>query len=316
MKNEKLKMKNKDLISISDLERSKIVEMFDLADKIKMNKGNYADCLKGKILGLLFQKPSTRTRVSFEVGMRQLGGGALYLSPEEVGLGKREATKDVAKVLSRYLDAIAARTYSHSEVLELAKYSTVPVINALTDLLHPCQALSDLYTLKAKKGKLEGLTISFVGDGNNVLHSLLYGCSKLGVNLRIAAPEGYEPDKNITEEAVNLASNTGAQIFLTSNPEEAVQKADVLYTDVWVSMGQEKEREERLKVFKPYQVNQRLVSLASPDVLVMHCLPAHRGEEITDDVLDGSNSIVFDQAENRLHLQKAILVMLLSDKTT
>lgn len=309
-------MKNKDLISISDLERSKIVEMFDLADKIKMNKGNYADCLKGKILGLLFQKPSTRTRVSFEVGMRQLGGGALYLSPEEVGLGKREATKDVAKVLSRYLDAIAARTYSHSEVLELAKYSTVPVINALTDLLHPCQALSDLYTLKAKKGKLEGLTISFVGDGNNVLHSLLYGCSKLGVNLRIAAPEGYEPDKNITEEAVNLASNTGAQIFLTSNPEEAVQKADVLYTDVWVSMGQEKEREERLKVFKPYQVNQRLVSLASPDVLVMHCLPAHRGEEITDDVLDGSNSIVFDQAENRLHLQKAILVMLLSDKTT
>jgi len=243
--------------------------------------------------------------------MRQLGGEAIYLGPEEVGLGSREATKDVAKVLSRYLDAIVARTYSHSEVLELAKYSTVPVINALTDLLHPCQALSDLYTIRGKKGKLKGLTISFVGDGNNVLHSLLYGCSKLGVNLRFATPEGYEPDKNIMKKATKIASNTGAQVFLTSNAEEAAEKADVLYTDVWVSMGQEKEREERLKAFKPYQVNQELVSLASPDVLVMHCLPAHRGEEITDDVLDGPHSIVLDQAENRLHLQKAILVMLL-----
>jgi len=304
-------MKLKNLISISDLSVSQIEEIFVLADRIKSDKNSFANCLNGKTLALLFQKPSTRTRVSFEVGMRQLGGEAIYLGPEEVGLGSREATKDVAKVLSRYLDAIVARTYSHSEVLELAKYSTVPVINALTDLLHPCQALSDLYTIRGKKGKLKGLTISFVGDGNNVLHSLLYGCSKLGVNLRFATPEGYEPDKNIMKKATKIASNTGAQVFLTSNAEEAAEKADVLYTDVWVSMGQEKEREERLKAFKPYQVNQELVSLASPDVLVMHCLPAHRGEEITDDVLDGPHSIVLDQAENRLHLQKAILVMLL-----
>ncbi|MCX5716273.1 MAG: ornithine carbamoyltransferase [Candidatus Omnitrophica bacterium] len=283
--------------------------------------------LRGKSLALIFQKPSNRTRVSFEVGMTQLGGHTIYLGPDDIKLGVREATKDVASVLSRYVDGIVARTYSHKDIIELAKNSTVPVINGLSDLVHPCQAMADVYTIKEKLsagggsamdsvksgigGKSNSIKVAFVGDGNNVLHSLLQCCSKVGMSISIATPEGYEPKKEIVKEAMNEAKQNGSIIELSNKVEEAVKGADVIYTDVWTSMGQEKEHKERLKAFRGFQVNKKLVSLAKKNCLIMHCLPAHRGEEITDEVMDGPNSIVLDQAENRLHVQKAILIDLL-----
>ncbi len=306
-------MKSKDLVSIADLSLDDIREIFNLAKDLKA-KGELEDSpLKGKSLGLVFQKPSTRTRVSFEVGMAQLGGGVVYLGPDEVGLGKREDTKDVARTLSRYLDGIVARTFSHQVVLELAEFATIPVINGLSDLLHPCQVLSDLYTIEEKKGRFKGIKLAFIGDGNNICHSLLYGCSKVGLDLSIATPEGYEPKKEVLEPSLVEAAKSGTKIEVTNDPHNAIKDADIVYTDVWISMGKEREYKKRLKAFRSFQVNLDLLKGAKSDYLIMHCLPAHRGEEITDEVVDSPQSIVFDQAENRLHVQKAILLLLLKE---
>lgn len=294
---------SRDFLSIKDLTRNEIEELFGFAAGLKLSRKTHDKPLNNKTLGLVFEKPSNRTRVSFEVGMFELGGNTIYLGSDEIELGKREAIKDAARVLSRYLDAMVIRTFSHDRLLEMAQHSSVPVINGLTDLLHPCQALSDLFTIKEKKG-LKDVTLAFVGDGNNVLNSLLYGCSKLGVKINVACPKGYEPDKDILK-------NAGAFAELFNSALKAVEGADIVYTDVWASMGQEKEQKKRSRIFKPFQVNSKLLSLAKRNAVVMHCLPAHRGEEITDDVLDSRQSIVIDQAENRLHLQKAILVKLL-----
>lgn len=303
-------MKNKNLISIDDLTVDEINKILDLADKFKRKKKLNFD-LSGKTLGLIFQKPSNRTRVSFAVGMYQLKGNSIYLTSEELQLGKREAIKDVARVLSRYLDIIAARTYSHKTILELANEADIPVINALTDLLHPCQALSDIFTIKELRDNFKDIKLAYVGDGNNVLHSLLLAASKVGLNLSAATPKGYEPDGNIVEKAKKNAEISGSTIEITNNPIEAVNNADFIYTDVWASMHQEDELDERKNLFKPYQVNTELLSKAKKNCLIMHCLPAKRGIEITDEVLDGPQSIVYDQAENRLHVQKAILFLLL-----
>ncbi|MEE8317428.1 MAG: ornithine carbamoyltransferase [Candidatus Omnitrophota bacterium] len=293
----------KDLISIRDLTKAEVSELFSLASSLKAKRKTHDRPLTNRTLGLIFEKPSNRTRVSFEVGMIELGGHTIYLGAAEVKLGKREAVKDAAKVLSRYLDGIVVRTFSHNRLLEIKEHSSVPVINGLTDLLHPCQALSDLFTIKEKKG-LKGITLAFIGDGNNVANSLLYGCSKMDIKINLACPKGYEPDKKILKEAGNVAE-------LFNSAEDAVETADIVYTDVWTSMGKEEEHKKRLEIFKNFQVNSRLLGLAKKDAVVMHCMPAHRREEITDEVLDGRQSIVVDQAENRLHLQKAILLKLL-----
>lgn len=289
----------KNLISVSDLTSQEIENIFSLTDKLKKNKAKFSKVLSGKTLALIFQKPSNRTRVSFEVGMYQLGGYSLYLSPGEINLGVRESIKDVAKTLSRYVDGIVLRTYAHKNLIEMAKYAGVPVINGLSDFSHPCQALADVYTIKEKLKKLKGITLAYVGDGNNVCNSLLYACAKTRLSMNVATPKGYEPTAK------------GVRINLFHNPQLAVKNADVIYTDVWASMGQEKEAKKRKKAFKDFQVNKKLVKLAKKNVLIMHCLPAHRGEEITDEVIDSKNSIVFDQAENRMHVQKAILIKLL-----
>jgi len=312
----------KNLISIKDLTKKDIADIFSLTDRLKRTPHKFSDVLKGKMLALIFQKPSCRTRVSLEVGMYQLGGSSLYLGPDQIKLGQRESIGDIARTLSRYVDGIALRTFAHKNILQMAKYATVPVINALTDLLHPCQALTDIYTIREKFtpldskhltgfDNLKGITLAFIGDGNNVCHSLLYGCSKVGLNLNIATPVGYAPKQQILEEAVSLAEMSGARINLFHKAEKAAHDADIIYTDVWASMGQEKQARIRKKQFRKFQVNKKLLSLAKEKCLIMHCLPAHRGEEITDDVIDSANSIVFDQAENRLHVQKAILIMLL-----
>jgi len=293
----------KDLLTINDLSSSEINDIFKLASELKRNRQTFGEPLKGKTLGLIFEKPSNRTRVSFEVGITELGGHAIYLGSYEIDLGKRESPKDVAKVLSRYLNGIIARTFSHKTVVELAKHSSIPVINGLTDYQHPCQALSDLFTIKEKKG-LSNVTVAFIGDGNNVLNSLLYICHKMGLKINAACPKGYEPSKDILRDVAGSAA-----IF--NSPSDAVKGADVIYTDVWTSMGQEKEYKRRLKAFKKYQVNAELMKLANKDAIVLHCLPAHRGQEITDEVMDGAASMVLDQAENRLHVQKAILIKLL-----
>ena len=293
----------KDLISIKDLTSSEINELFELASKLKLNRKTHEALLKNKTLGLVFEKPSNRTRVSFEVGMSELGGNSIYLGSGEIELGKREAVKDAAKVLSRYLDVIVVRTFSHNRLIEFAEHSTAPVINGLTDLLHPCQGLSDVFTIKEKKG-LKGITVAFIGDGNNVANSLLYACNKMGIKVKMACPSGYEPDKAVIKEV-------GDTVSFFNSVDVAVKDADVIYTDVWTSMGKEKEREKRLKAFNGFQLNAKLLKLAKKDTVIMHCLPAHRGEEITDEVLDSKQAIVIDQAENRLHVQKAILVKLL-----
>lgn len=296
----------KDLITIQDLSVKEIESIFNLASKIKKNKSSFANKLKGRSVALIFQKPSNRTRVSFEVGIWQLGGNCIYLGPGEISLGVRESVEDVAKTLSRYLDAIVARTYKHSDVLDLAKYSKIPVINGLSDISHPCQGLADLFTIKEKLGKLKGINLAYIGDGNNVCHSLMSGCMKLGVNLKIATPRGYEPNKKIVRETGIPLEN------ISNNPSEAVESADVIYTDVWASMGEESEAEQRKKIFKDFQINTRLVARAKKNYLFMHCLPAHRGQEVSAEIMDSKHSIVFDQAENRLHVQKAILLFLLA----
>jgi ornithine carbamoyltransferase len=264
-------------------------------------------------LGMIFQKPSLRTRVSFDAGMLHLGGHALYLSPNEIQLGQRETVADVARVTSRYVDGIMARVFAHDHILELAQYSSVPVINGLSDYNHPCQGLADLFTIYEHFGKLDGLKLAYVGDGNNVAHSLMFGGALGGMHVAVATPEGYAPDKDVAARAREIGESTGGQITVTQDPADAVAGAHVIYTDVWTSMGQEEEQARRLQVFPPYQVNRELVEAASPEAIVMHCLPAHRGEEISAEVMDGPHSVVFDQAENRMHAQKAVLVELMGN---
>ena len=302
-------MKRKDLLSVSDLSAEDIYLL--ISDAIDMKAGGHLSLLDGKTLALMFEKPSLRTRVSFEVAMRQLGGHAIYLSPAEVGLGKREAVSDVARVLCRYVDAIVARTFSHQTLEIMASYSGIPVINALSDLEHPCQALADLLTIYEKKGELNGLTLAFIGDGNNVAHSLLLASSLAGMNFKIASPPGYTVQDSILHLAREYAMDSGAEISCTEDPRVAVSGADVVYTDVWTSMGQEAETEKRRQIFANYRVDSELYSLAKEDAIFMHPLPAHRGEEVTDSVLDSLQSVVFDQAENRMHLQKALLAQIL-----
>ncbi|PIX35054.1 MAG: ornithine carbamoyltransferase [Candidatus Infernicultor aquiphilus] len=308
-----INMKGKNLISINDLSKEEVAQILETAEIMKLRHYSHEEqpLLKGKVLGMIFQKPSLRTRVSFEAGMIQLGGAAIYLGPEDIKLGQREATKDIAQVLSRYVDGIMARTFSHEIILELANYSSVPVINGLSDLLHPCQILGDLLTIKEKKGRLSNLKLAYLGDGNNVAHSLLFGVVKVGMDIVLATPSNYEPKSEIVEQAKKDAKKMGSRVEIIHNPLEAADKADIIYTDVWTSMGFEKERDIRKNVFRPYQINQDLVNRAKDDVLILHCLPAHRGEEITDEVIDGPHSVVIDQAENRLHAQKAILALLL-----
>jgi ornithine carbamoyltransferase len=300
----------KDLLSIADLRRKEIEGLIEQARRMK-HEGP-TPLLLGRTLALLFEKPSLRTRVSFEMAMYQLGGHSIYLSPEEVGVGKREAVADVARVLSRYVDGIAARTFSQETLHILADHSSVPVINALSDLEHPCQALADLLTVYEKKGKLPGLTLAFVGDGNNVANSLLLAASLVGMNFHLACPPGYEVKKEVLSKGKRFAALSGSRIQLTDDPYKAAKGADVVYTDVWVSMGQEAEAGKRRRAFSGYQVDDKLLGLAKRDVLFMHPLPAHHGEEISAGLLDDPRSVVFDQAENRLHLQKALLVKVLS----
>ncbi len=296
-------------LSLGDWSREDLQGYLDRAVAMKkaIRTGRRNKSLEGKILGLLFEKPSLRTRVTFEVGMRQLGGDSLYLGAQEVQLGVRESIADVARNLERWLDGIVVRTFRHETVEEMARYASIPVINGLTDLLHPCQVLSDMLTLLEKKGRLAGLRVAYIGDGNNLANSWLLGASVMGIHLTVATPKGYEPNPGIVRAARKRAAATGAEIRLTRDPARAAAGADVIYTDVWTSMGQEKERRRRRTAFRGFQVNEDLVAMAREDVVVMHCLPAHRGEEITDEVLDGPHSIVFDQAENRLHAQKALL---------
>jgi len=298
-------VKSRDLLSVADLTAEEADKLLTRA--LAMKSQPAPKLLMDKIFVLLFEKPSLRTRVSFEVGIRQLGGSCLYLSPEEVGLGKREPVADVARVLSRYVNGIIARTFAQETLQALARFSTVPVINALSDLEHPCQALADMLTIREKKGKLKGLTLAYIGDGNNVAHSLLLAAALSGLNFKIASPPGYEVSKHILEMAKKFAANSGSQIVLTKRPLEAVKDVDIVYTDVWTSMGQEAEAKRRRKDLAGYQVDSKLLSLAKKDAIFMHPLPAHHGEEVAPGVLDGPHSVVFDQAENRLHLQKALL---------
>ncbi len=303
----------KDFLTIADTTTDELQGLLDLAIQLKQERaaGGNKPILSGKSLGMIFEKPSLRTRVSFEMSMVHLGGYALYLSPSEIGLGKRESLADVARVLSRFVDGIMARVFAHSTVVGLAQYARGPVINGLSDYEHPSQALGDMLTILEKRGRLDGLKLAFVGDGNNVANSLLFFAAKMGMDFAVASPKGYELTKEVVELGQGFAQHTGSKIVLTQDPGVAVRDADVIYTDVWTSMGQEAERAERLAVFPPYQVNAALVGQAKPDVLVMHCLPAHRGEEITDEAADGPNSVLFDQAENRLHAEKAIVATLL-----
>ncbi|MFC1982152.1 ornithine carbamoyltransferase [Chloroflexota bacterium] len=302
-------MKGKDLLSISDLTGDDIYSLISDASDIKAR--GWLSLLDRKVLALLFEKPSLRTRVSFEVAMRQLAGQSIYLSPAEVGLGERESIPDVARVLSSYADVIAARTFSHQTLEILSNYSRVPVINALSDSEHPCQALADFLTIYERKRKLSGLTLAFVGDGNNVAHSLLLAASLTGMNFRIASPDGYSVQGRILHLAQDYARASGAEISCSEDPSLAVNGADIVYTDVWTSMGQEAEAEERCRVFGNYQMNSKLLSFAKEDAILMHPLPAHRGEEVSEDILDSPQSVIFDQAENRMHLQKALLVQML-----
>jgi len=312
-------MNAKHLVSVQDLSREEIVEIFTVTKdlKEKHHKGEAFTPLTGKTLGMIFQKSSTRTRVSFEAGMFQLGGHALFLSSNDLQLGRGETIGDTAQTLSRYVDCVMIRTFSHQEVVDLAKYGSIPVINGLTDLLHPCQVLADIYTVIEHKKKdpadpqLGDLKVVYIGDGNNVCNSLAIICSKLGMHLTVCPPRGYEPNAEVMGWAKENNAESGGTITIESDPQKAVADSSVIYTDVWASMGQEQEHAERLKIFKPYQLNQKLLNLAKNDCIAMHCLPAHRGEEITDEVIDGPNSVVFDEAENRMHVQKAVLYLLL-----
>ena len=299
-------------LAVSDFPPQAIQDMLDLAVRMKKEyfAGGNPPLLKGKVLGMIFQKPSMRTRVSFDMAMRHLGGDALYLSPNEIGLGKRESIADVARVMSGYVHAIMARVFDHEHVVELARWSSVPVINGLSDYNHPCQAMADALTIQEKFGKAKGLKVTFVGDGNNAAVSLMHICAKLGWDFAIASPEGYDLKPRAVELAKQITAETGSQLTFLRDPHEAIRGAHVIYTDTWTSMGQEEETVIREKVFPPYQVNARLISEARPDVIVMHCLPAHRNHELTDEVADGPHSVIFPQAHNRLHAQKAILARL------
>jgi len=302
----------RDLLSMLDLEKD-LVGVLELAASIKnrTKAGEHYEPLRGKSLAMIFEKASTRTRVSFEVGMTQLGGHALFLSPDDLQIGRGETIADTARVLSRFVDGIMYRAYRSENVRELAKHASVPVINGLDDKEHPCQIVADLMTVVEHRGELRGAKLAYVGDGNNVCNSLLIGCAEVGMHVAAGTPKGFEPDPALLSEARRIGKATNARVEVVHDPFEAVRDADVVYTDVWVSMGMEKEKEERERIFLPYQVNAKLVAAAKKDAVVMHCLPAHRGLEITDDVVDGPQSVVFDQAENRLHAQKAILVRLL-----
>lgn len=310
---EKLNLKGRDFLSLHDFTTEEILGMIDLAEELKeKKKWNVPHpYLQGKSLGMIFLKSSTRTRVSFEVAMYQLGGYPLFLSAADLQLKRGESVADTARVLSRYLDGIMIRTFAHDDVEELAEFATIPVINGLTDLLHPCQVLADLQTIKEKKGQLSGLKLAFIGDGNNVCNSLMFGCAKVGMDIAVATPKGYEPKDQIVNMAGQDAIKHGVSLKITNNPVEAVQDADVVVTDVWASMGQEAEKAQRAKKFAPYQINEKLVSHARPDYIFLHCLPAKRGEEVLEDIIDGPNSVVWDEAENRLHTQKALLALLL-----
>jgi len=306
-------MKGKSLASLNDLTKEEIEQILKTSELLKLQllRGQEHLLLKGKTLAMVFEKASTRTRVSFEVGMWQLGGYALYLSAGDLQLGRGETIADTARVLSRYVDGIMARVFAHQTILDLVKYSGVPVINGLSDFTHPCQGLADLFTIYEKKGRLSGLRLAYVGDGNNVAHSLLYGCAKVGMDIALACPKGYEPSPEVVSQAKKEAKRNGSAVKVTNDPREAVRGADIVYTDVWASMGQEKERGERIRIFQAYQVNGRLIRGAKEDYLFMHCLPAHRGEEVTDEVADSNNSVIFDQAENRLHTQKAMMALIM-----
>jgi ornithine carbamoyltransferase len=302
-----------DFLTIHDISVYEFSEILDLAEKVKDKPKAFQNKLTQKILAMIFEKPSLRTRMTFEVGMLQLGGEAVYLSPSDIQMGARESAFDVGKNLERWVDGIMIRTFGHDIAKNLAEASRIPVINALTDLLHPCQAMADFVTLREKKGALAGLKLVYVGDGNNVCHSLLLASAKAGTQISIATPPGFEPDQKIIKLAEEDGKDTGFICHLTEDPREAVRDADAVYTDVWASMGQEAEKDERLRIFTPYQVNSALMASAKPDAIFLHCLPAHRGEEVTDDVIDSARSVVYDQAENRLHAQKAILLMLLEN---
>jgi ornithine carbamoyltransferase len=304
-------MKRKDLISIHELSAAEVALLLSRAADIKARPHDYRTALPGKILAMIFEKSSTRTRVSFEAGMTQLGGAAQFLSSRDIQLGRGEPVSDTARVLSRYVDGIMARTFAHKTVTDLARFATVPVINGLTDLLHPCQALTDYFTMTEKFGSLKGLKLAYVGDGNNMAHSLMYGGPKCGVDVAVATPKGYEPDAGVTANAKADAAAAGTKMLVTNVKEEAVAGAHVVYTDVWASMGQEDEQAKRVRDFAGWTVSNALMALAHGDAVFMHCLPAHRGEEVAAEVCDGPRSVIYDEAENRLHVQKAILVTLM-----
>jgi len=311
---QEISLKGRDMIELDEYSTEEIQFLLDSAIELKRKQknGEVYQPLKGKTLGLIFEKSSTRTRVSFEVGMFQLGGHALFLSKNDIQLGRGEPISDTAQVMSRYLDGIMIRTFGHDNVINLAKHASIPVINGLSDMAHPCQVLADLQTVLEHKGKLRGLKMAFIGDGNNMAHSLLIGGAKMGMHVAVASPEGYMPDEGIVKLSEEIAAQTGGKITITHDPIEAAKDADVIYTDVWASMGFEEEQAEREAAFADFQVNEELVKAAKPDYLFLHCLPAHRGEEVSEGVIDGANSVIFDQAENRLHAQKALMVALMA----
>ncbi len=304
-------MKRKDFIEIHDYSAAEVMDILMLAREMKAKPERFRKELDGQTLAMIFEKSSTRTRVSFEVGMLQLGGHALFLSSRDIQLGRGEPIVDTAKVLSRYVNGIMARTFAHKTVTDLAEYASVPVINGLTDLSHPCQAMTDYFTAWEKLGDLKGKKIAWVGDGNNMAHSLMFGASKVGMNIAVATPAGYDPDPSVVARAQADANAAGTRVILTHSIDEAVRDADVVETDVWASMGQEEEAERRRRDFASWQVDQRVMSLAKKNAIFMHCLPAHRGEEVAAEVIDSKQSVIYDEAENRLHVQKAIMVVLM-----
>lgn len=304
-------MQSTDLVSIHDLPREEIAEILDLAARIKREPDAFSTALPNRTLAMIFEKPSLRTRVSFEAGMTQLGGHAIYLGPADISMGKRESVADIARTLSGMADGIMARTFSHQAIVDLARHATIPVINGLSDHSHPCQALADFLTIRESLGRTEGITLAYVGDGNNVTHSLMYAAARLGASVRVATPPGYAPDPEVVRRARSDAAQTGATLIIGHDVDEAIQGADVVYTDTWASMGQEAEHDARVAVFRPFQINDRVMSRAAKGAIFMHCLPAHRGEEVTNEVIESGASVVFRQAANRLHAQKAVLVLLM-----
>ena len=304
-------MKATDFLSVRDMNREEILATFDIALDMKADRMKYAEALKGQALAMIFEKPSLRTRTSFDIGIQQLGGYSLYLSPAEISLGKRESVHDVAKNLERMVQGIMIRTFAHQIVIDMAKHASIPVINGLTDFSHPCQAMADFLTIKEVKGELKGLKLCYVGDGNNVAHSLMFAGAILGVDVTVACPKGYEPNLIAFQQATEDAKLSGAKIEVVHDPVVGVSNADAVYTDVWASMGQEAEAAERRRIFMPFQVNEDLMAKAKSDAMFMHCLPAHRGDEVTDGVIDAPTSVVFQEAENRLHAQKAVMFQLM-----